>query len=408
MAFPSPSQLLVNFQTYLRSLKPSFNPNDPLSDFNIRGKAVTGIMSGLYADQEAVDNDTFITDARDEATIKKAADYGLTRQPATVATTSGMVFTGTPGTVYPAGQQLQYGPTGNIYQVFANLTVGGGGSITGRVDSTVPGQKQNVSATDTFTVINPPTGGVATATLSADMGNGTNIESIASLKTRLTSRLQNPPAGGNANDYQNWAFAADPSVRGAFVNRFGRGLGTVDIYITSGTTDIDGAVTAGDPVVRLPSGGLVSIVQAYYDAAEPLCDCAKVFSPVELAIAATVYVDLIAGLTLSSVPANSTYNPLNLTVSQLVQREVGRVLYKYAIGGRKLPGVGTGGYIVATDLSEGLEHWLSSFPNFDGITGLIPILTDWRIAPLDGMNTNLAIAGNALAKPGTITVTAGT
>jgi uncharacterized phage protein gp47/JayE len=388
-------------------LKPTFNPNDPLSDFNIRGQAVTGLLSGAYADQEAVDNDTFLLTARAAAIVQRGLDYGMTPNPATEADTTGATGTGIAGSPIAAGVQAVYLPTGNIYEVSSSTTVAEDGTFSISLNSTTTGQALNIAAPDTLQFVSPPTGVNPTITLVNNMADGTNPETTASFATRVLNRLQQPPAGGNANDYQNWAFAADPSVRGAFIVRFGRGLGTVDIYITSGTTDIDTAVTNGESVVRLPSDGLLATVQAYYNAAEPLCDCAKVWSPNQTNVNVNAFADLASGLTMTTVPADPVNNPLNLTVEQLIQREVGRVLYKYPIGGRVLPGVGTSGYIVAQDIWEGLEYWLSAIPDLYGNVGIIPILTDWRIGPLNGSATDLPIAGHTLAAPGTITATQG-
>ncbi|WP_230478800.1 baseplate J/gp47 family protein [Kingella kingae] len=62
---------------------------------------------------------------------------------------------------------------------------------------------------------------------------GTDAESDASLLARLLERLRRPPAGGNQYDYKNWALSVD-GVSSAYVYPLRRGLGTVDIAITSG------------------------------------------------------------------------------------------------------------------------------------------------------------------------------
>jgi hypothetical protein len=119
-------------------------------------------------------------------------------------------------------------------------------------------------------------------------------------------------------------------------------------------------------------------------------------------------VDLAQGLTLSSVPADPVYNPLNLTVQQLIQREVGRPLYKYSTGGRVIPGL-SGGYVVASDIEESLDVWLSAVPdpNTGLVLGLLPILADRQVQKLNGASYNLPVSQNQLAAPGTITVTLG-
>lgn len=408
MAFPTPSQLFDNFQTYLKALKPDFNRNDRRSDFNIRGKAITGLLSGLYGDQKKVDDDTFIADARIEALLRKGEDVNIARQPATAGKSPTVTFTGTPTNVIPIGTQLRYTPTGLLYQTFAAITIGGGGTATGRVDCLTAGQIGNIAAPDTLTFLTPPSGINATATLVDDVADGADIETVDSYRGRLLSNQQIPPSGGTATDYKNYAFAADRAVRDALVRRFGRGLGTVDVYITSGTTDIDTAVTAGNAVVRIPSSDLIDIVQAYLDSHVPLTDCPLVFAPEEQDVDVSVKVRLATGFTLSSVPTDATLNPEALTVLQLVQREVSRVLYKYAIGGRLLQGAGVSGFVVAADIEAGLDVWLSAVADEDGNFGKMRVLTDRQVEALDDPDTNLAIGSNILPAPGTITVAVGT
>jgi len=408
MAFPSPSELFENFKTYLKALKPDFNRNDKRSDFNIRGRVVTGLLSGLYGDQERVDDDTYVASARIEALLRKGVDVELPQLAASFAKCPTVPFTGTPGSPIPAGTQLRYAPTGLLYQVFATVVIGGGGTVDGRIDCLTAGQIGNIIAPDTLTFLTPPSGVDGTVTLSTNVADGADIESTDAYRARLLSRQQVPPAGGTATDYRNYAFEADPAVRGVTINRWGRGLGTVDIFITSGTVDIDPAVTAGEAIVRLPSGTLITTVQDYISSKVPLTDCARVFAPEEGSVNVNVTVRLADGFTLSTIPLDALLNPLNLTVLELVQREVGRVLYKYAIGGRKLQGAGLSGFVVGSDIEAGLDLWLSAVPDEDGFYGKMRLLTDRQVLPLDGLNTNLAIDGNKLSSPGTIGVAVGT
>lgn len=403
--FPTPSDINAQYLQILKSLKPSLNINDKNSDFVIRGKAFTGLISGLYGDQSKVNNDTWVTTARPDALLLKGQDYGLAPQPATQAQSAQVRITGVNTTVVTPGElTFLYIPTNVLYTNTTGGTISGG-ILDLAVQCDVAGQQGNILAPDVLTVVSPPTGVNGVANLLQNMADGSDAENVdTSFRTRLLARVQNPPAGGNQADYPAFAFAADPSVRSAVIRRFGRGLGTVDVYITSGTTDIDNAVTNGIAVIRIPSPTVIATVQAYYDSHVPITDCAEVFAPTELSINVNVNVDLAAGLTLASVPADPIYNPLNLTVSQLIQREVGRVLYKYPSGGRIIPGI-TGGFVVAADIETGLDVWLSAV--IDSNTGLVigklPILADRQVQKLNGAQYDLPIAQNILPKPGTIT-----
>lgn len=405
--FPKPSDIEQQYLQYLKSLKPSINTNDPNSDFVIRGKAIAGLLSGLYGDQQKVNNDTYIQSARPEALLLRGDDLAIPKQPATAAQSPQIRFTGTNGAIVPIGLSLMYVPTGVLYQTTTTGTITGG-FVDLEVEALQTGQIGNVSAPDDLQVVSPPVGVDSTASVIESLADGSDIESDDSYRQRLLSRYQNPPAGGNEVDYPNFAFQADPSVRTAFIRRFGRGLGTVDIYITSGTTDIDTAVTQGLSIVRIPSGLVLTAVQDFYDSHVPLTDCAQVYAPTEVMVDATVKVELASGLTMASVPADATYNPLGLTVEDIIIREVGRVMYKLPVGGRQIPGF-TNGFVTASDIEEGLDIWLSAV--IDPLTrlpiGRIPILADRQCQPLDPPDMNKELNQDELATPGTITVIQG-
>lgn len=406
--FPTPSQIETQYFQILKSIKPSLNTNDRNSDFVIRGKAFCGLVSGLYGDQEKVDNDTYVSSAEPASLLLKGADLGMSPQPATQAISPQVTVPGTNGTVVTPGElTFLYLPTGILY---TNLTGGtvASGSLDVEVQAQVSGQVGNVTAPDTLQIVAPPSGIGQTASIVQSLADGTDPESKDSFRARVLQREQQPPAGGNQTDYPNFAFAADPSVRSAFIRRFGRGLGTVDVYITTGTTNIDTAVTQGLSIVRIPSSLLLAEVQAYYNAHVPLTDCATVYAPTEVAVPATVFVDLALGLTLTSVPSDPINNPLNLTVRLLVQREVGRAMYKLPVGGQAIPGQ-SGGFVTATAISQGLDEWLSAVVDSGTnlVIGKIPVLVDHEVAPLSGSSYHYPLAANNLAAPGVITVTLG-
>jgi uncharacterized phage protein gp47/JayE len=406
--FLKPSEIQTQYFKILKSIKPTININDKNSDFVIRGNVISGVVSGLYGDQQKVDNDSFIASMRPEALTLKGADLGIPQLGATYSVGVQIRVPGTNGTaIAPGALTFLYVPTNVIY---TNTTGGviAGGFLDVSIQSETVGQIGNVAFPDNLTIVSPPSGVGPVAALQQSISDGADPESTDSYRARLLSREQSPPAGGNETDYPLFAFAADPSVRSAFIRRFGRGLGTVDIYITTGSTDIDTAVTNGQSIVRIPGSGVIATVQAYYDSHVPLTDMPRVYAPVEVAVPVTVNVALASGLTLSSVPADPTYNPLNLTVAQLIQREVSRVLYKQGVGGRIIPGL-TGGFIVAADIEESLDVWLSAVK--DPVTGLvqgkIPVLADRQVQKLNGVNWNYPLTQNQLASPGVITTVVG-
>lgn len=88
-----------------------------------------------------------------------------------------------------------------------------------------------------------------------EMRGGTERESPASLLERLLFLIRRPPAGGNRYDYIRWAREV-PGVAQAYVYPLRRGLGTVDVVVTSDT--------------GLPSAETLGAVQSHIDALRPV------------------------------------------------------------------------------------------------------------------------------------------
>jgi len=202
---------------------------------------MAGIASGIYGDQSKVYNDSFTSSARIEALLLEGEDYNIPRLPATAADGQQIRIFGTNGTIVSPGDlSFMYSSTGVLYTNTTGGTISGG-QLDVKILCEVQGQIGNITAPDTLRIISPPTGVLLSANIIVSVADGADIESIDSYRARLLSRKQNPPAGGNQADYPLFAFSADPSVRSATIKDLAVGLGTVDIYITTGTTDIDSA-----------------------------------------------------------------------------------------------------------------------------------------------------------------------
>lgn len=407
--FPTPSQSQTQYFQILQSIKPSINVNDPNSDFVVRGKVFAAFGSGLYGDQAKTDNNTYISSSSPEALTLHGADLDLPQKNATDASSTTLTISGPNGTIVNVGDiQALYIPTGITYTNTTGGTISGGVLNVAIVASSA-GAIGNVALPATLQLIAPPGGISTTATLNSAISDGTDPEDTDTYRARLLNRIQQPPAGGNANDYRNFALDASPSVINAIVNRFGRGLGTVDIYITTGTTDIDDAVTNGLSIVRIPDSALIDTVQAYVSSVDPLTDCAEIYAPTEVTQDLTINYELAAGLSLSTtIPSDPVYNPLGLTVAQLIVREMGRPLYHIPVGGWKLPGL-SGGYVVAAYIEESLDIWLSAQtdPTTGIAVGKIPILINRQIQPINGSNYDKPLVGNQIVAPGTMTYVQG-
>lgn len=394
----TPTQVAQDYLDELKSLKPSLNTDQTDSDWWIRSRVIGGVVAGIYADNRSISNDPFPQSARHDALRKLLFTYFDAEGtgdflPATTSQGSVSV-SGNPGQVLSQGLQAIYLPNGNTYSVQETTTldaVVGTGLVP--FESIGTGQAQNLTASAILNFPSPPSGLNSIAIVaSGGMADARDPESDTEARARILVRIRLPLSVGRVSDYEQYAKLADPSVVSASVSRFPYGLGTVGVYITSGTTDIDAAVDNGDAISVIPSDQLVETVQAFLEVNRPVTDCVTVFKPVAVAINVTVTVKYAQGT------GSTILSGQNLTQDQLVIREVSRALYKTPVGGRIL---GTSGYVVSSEIEETIDLKLSAGPV---VEGSIPILLDRQVSPLTVTGANRSLVANETPIPGTITV----
>lgn len=388
--FKTPSTVAQEYRTYLKNLKPDVNVEQTDSDWWVKSRVFGGVMSGVYADQKKVASDFFPQSARRDALVKMLETYGM-GSPIEAQQAAGTVaVSGDIGTFYAAGTLFQYDPNGNTYSVDDDTTLAAtAGEVL--VTSVNAGQDQNLLTGSDLSMPSPPAGHSAATVVV--MGDGRDDETDEEIAARVLARIQQPIQGGTESDYEQWAVEADGSVTSANVVRYPFGLGTVAVYITAGTTDIDTAIDNDQAIVRTPSDQLLEEVLAYIYERKPVTDCASVFGAIEVGQNVTVKVHYTSGSG-STIPAGQT-----LTQEELVVREVRRALYKIPTGGRDL---GASGYVLASELEEALDSRLSSSPYAEGSD--FQILNDRQVEDLTATGANRLLLDNEIVIPGTITV----
>lgn len=395
----TPSQVADDYLTALKALKPDVNISQQDSEWWIRSRVVGGVVAGVYADQRLIANDAFPDRAREDAVLRFLNLYfGSGYIPATQAQ-GNVVVTGNPGTTYPQGTQFLYSPNGNLYLATETIVLPGvsGDPVTGVVPvlSQNAGQEQNLLPYAQLTMSTAPNGSASTARVDmSGLSDARSQETADQARARIVTRIRQPLGVGRVSDYIQYAQEADPSVVSASVVRYPFGLGTVAVYITSGTTDIDAAIDAGDVISVIPSDELIDKVQAYLDINRPVTDCVSVLKPNAITQDVTVYVRYASG------NGSTILSGQTLTQEELVEREVRRSIYKTPVGGRTL---GISGYIIASEIEQTIDVMLS---NESVETGSIPILLDRQVLPLSTSGYNRGLLPNEVPTPGTITVVA--
>jgi uncharacterized phage protein gp47/JayE len=392
LTFKSPTECADDYLTILKTIRPEVDISKEDSDWWIRSRVHGGVVSGIYADQRKIADDAFPQSARTEA-LKKHLELYFNRDFNPAQPADGFVLvSGTPGSIVPQLTEFTYVPNGNIYQSTAPVTLSGPTALV-PVQSINSGQSQNLLSGASLTLSSPPAGIDGTASATGNIADGKDIESDDEAAAAILNRVQQPPAGGTANDYENYAKEASPSVVNAAVVRYLFGLGTLGIVITSGTSDIDAALDNGDAIVRSPSPALVTEVQDFVDGKKVLTDCVHVIGPEVINIDVTVKVRFLSG------DENTIEPNTSLTQGDLVRREVKRAIYKTPPGGRRF---GNNGYVVASEIEEVIDNGLSDEPYNTGVYA--QILIDRQVEDLSPTGVNLLIASGQLAEPGTINI----
>jgi len=187
----------------------------------------------------------------------KNSDGTKGRKQATLA--KGIVtFTGTNGVILPAFSRLQ-GGGGVDYETTAQITIGVG-PTDAPVRAIDPGSAGNMDNGAPITLSAAPSGISAQATV-VIMDGGTDTETDDELRARILLRIQQPPMGGDAIDYVEWALAV-PGVTRAWCFPQEMGIGTCTVRFMM---DDLRAANGGFP---LP--GDVDAVAAYINLVRPV------------------------------------------------------------------------------------------------------------------------------------------
>lgn len=239
-------------QAILRDMV-SLNPETDVSsdsDNYIRASSLASCATGQYAHQAWILKQ-FFPDTADTDFLERHCNLrGIRRKNATSA--SGTVIAhGIPQASIDADLQIKCGE--RLYTVLEKAYIKEDGTVVLSIRSLEPGVISN-QHNKTAQFMAAPVG-VSSDLVNLDVTGGTDVESDNSLLNRLLDLLRRPPAGGNQYDYKAWALSVD-GVTSAYVYPLRRGLGTVDVVITSGD--------------NVPSDDIVSKVQNYIDSVRPV------------------------------------------------------------------------------------------------------------------------------------------
>jgi hypothetical protein len=189
---------------------------------------------------------------------------GYGRKKATAAAGGVGEVTGVKGAFVPDAEELTAEDGVTVFAVSGITTVSGSppgkGVVTATIYAVTTGTAGNLPAGSVLTFTSAPTDIDSTITLSSPLSDGLNVEDNLALLKRIYARLQQPPKGGVASDYRDWAEAASSLIKRAYPYPLRGGLGAPHVAIlgygsgTARTSTVAGIDSTVDDYINGDAG----------------------------------------------------------------------------------------------------------------------------------------------------------
>lgn len=246
-------------------------PVAPSSVLGVLARVMAGSVHLLHGFLAWAGRQLFVDTAEEEYLERHAAIWGLASKAATRAT-GAVVFAGTNSVVIPAGTMLQ-ADDGQFYATTADATIASG-TATAQVTAETSGAASNMEAGASLSLTEPIAGVQSSAVAGTDgITGGVDSEEDAALRSRLLARIQEPPQGGSASDYEAWALEVSGVTR-VWVYPLRMGLGTVGLTFVMDNAEVS----------IIPDAETVAAVQAHLDEVRPVTADVTVFAPEAVAL----------------------------------------------------------------------------------------------------------------------------
>jgi uncharacterized phage protein gp47/JayE len=254
---PSLKDIVTRIGSDIQSRLPGTDPKLRHSILGILARVFSGAVHGLYGYLDYLAKQ-LMPDTATGIWLERWARIWSIFRKAAVPAQGNIDCTGTNGALIPQGSTLQRSD-GTEYTTDADATIVAG-TATVAVTASTGGADTNTAAASTLTFSAPIAGINSTATVDGTgLIGGVDTESDDDLRSRLLSRIQQPPQGGAAHDYVAWALEVAGVTR-AWCYPIENGAGTVVVRFMMDDAYVDGIPLAGD----------VTEVQNYIDARRPV------------------------------------------------------------------------------------------------------------------------------------------
>jgi len=241
----------------------------------VLSRVIAGASHMLHGHLDWLSRQLFPDTSEEEALVRQAAVFGLTKTAPTFATGT-VDLTGTNTTVCPAGTVLVRSD-GAEYVVDADETITLG-VATVDVTASLAGADYTLEAGVVLSFQSPISGIDSSGEVAASTVDGTDEETTEALRVRFLARLAEPPMGGSSADYVAWSKEVAGVTR-VWVEELGLGPGTVVVRFVR---DNDGSI--------IPDAGEVTALQTYLDTKRPAHATVTAHAPTANAVAYTIAV----------------------------------------------------------------------------------------------------------------------
>lgn len=235
------------------------------SFLKVIARVLAGLAHLLFGYLSFVEKQAFPDTAEDEYLERWAGIWGVERKPATFTEFTCSV-TGTAGVSIPINRVYRRSD-GKEYTTQAAIVLTGSGDEISLIASE-EGKASAVEVSDAISILSPIAGLDSEAVVTSVEIIAEDLEDLEALRQRLIDRIQNPPSGGDANDYIQWALSI-PGITRAWINPEGLGPGTVIVYVVSDEES---------PITPLPAKILE--VSDYIETVRPVTANVSVVAPV--------------------------------------------------------------------------------------------------------------------------------
>lgn len=295
------------------------------SFLGVLSRVLAALAHVLFGFLAFIEKQAFPDTATDEYLERWAGIWGVVRKPATFAQFI-INLAGTSGTNVPVGSVFRRSD-GVEYTTDVAVTLTGSPTPVA-MTAVVAGASGEVAVSDVITIVSPIAGLTSQATVTTIVIEPEDTEDDDSLRARLLDRIQNPPSGGAATDYIQWAREVAGITR-AWVGPQALGPGTVVVYIVSDDED---------PIT--PSPAKITEVFDYIDERRPVTANVTVVAPTLLPL----------NMSISIKPNNTaTQNAIKQELEDLIFREASLA------GAYEAPGELFDGKILLSRLNEAIS-----------------------------------------------------